>query len=173
VDAATGDLDPWRAARLLLPRPWLWPAALRLARQQGEAEHRLAEALAILLGGSAGPVLDEAPVALRSCYPRERRWGVGGIRACPAQRLLTAEAGWHRGGHAFTIWGHVHPAAPGRAPGGDVPHAVGRPDRPHRPLRHPAARAARRAALRPGHGEPVVLRGPLGRPGHRPPLQGQ
>jgi len=66
VDAATGDLDPWRAARLLLPRPWLWPAALRLARQQGEAEHRLAEALAILLGGSAGPVLDEAPVALRS-----------------------------------------------------------------------------------------------------------
>jgi nucleoside phosphorylase len=64
IDATTGDIDPWRAARVLLPRPWTWPAALQLARQQGEAAERLTEAISALSAarnGSAG-----APAAARS-----------------------------------------------------------------------------------------------------------
>ena len=55
LDAATGDLDPWRVAWTLLLRPWMLPAAIRLARQQGEAAARLEEAVAILLRGVARP----------------------------------------------------------------------------------------------------------------------
>jgi adenosylhomocysteine nucleosidase len=49
IDVATGDIDPWRVARALVPRPWTWPAVLHVARQQWEAERRLTEALALLL----------------------------------------------------------------------------------------------------------------------------
>ena len=49
IDAGTGDIDLWRVARALVPRPWIWPAVLRIARQQWEAERRLAEAVALLL----------------------------------------------------------------------------------------------------------------------------
>jgi nucleoside phosphorylase len=49
IDAGTGDIDLWRVARALVPKPWIWPAVLRIARQQWEAERRLAEAVALLL----------------------------------------------------------------------------------------------------------------------------
>jgi nucleoside phosphorylase len=49
LDAETGEVDAWRAARGLLARPWMVPAALRMARQQGEAAERLGEALGVLL----------------------------------------------------------------------------------------------------------------------------
>jgi adenosylhomocysteine nucleosidase len=51
IDPESGDLDAWRAARALLPRPWSWPAMLRMARQQREAERRLGEAIAALARG--------------------------------------------------------------------------------------------------------------------------
>ncbi len=56
IDPATGELDVRAVLRALLPRPWSWPAVLRVARQQWEAERRLAEAVAGLLrdGASAG-----------------------------------------------------------------------------------------------------------------------
>ena len=65
VDAATGDIDPWRAARVLLPRPWTWPRALKLARQQGEAAERLGEAVAVLFGRRDGLELEGAQAAVR------------------------------------------------------------------------------------------------------------
>ena len=49
IDVDTGELDGWRAGRALLTRPWLLPAALRMARQQCEAAERLGEALGLLL----------------------------------------------------------------------------------------------------------------------------
>ena len=49
MDATTGDIDLWRVVRGLLPRPWIWPAVLNVARQQWEAERRLTEAVALLL----------------------------------------------------------------------------------------------------------------------------
>ncbi len=49
IDAATGDIDLWRVARALVPRPWSWPAVLHIARQQWEAERRLKEAVTVLL----------------------------------------------------------------------------------------------------------------------------
>ena len=49
IDATTGDIDLWHVARGLLPRPWLWPAVLSVARQQWEAGRRLTEAMALLL----------------------------------------------------------------------------------------------------------------------------
>lgn len=49
LDVETGEVDGWRAGRTLLMRPWLLPAALRMARQQGEAAERLGEALGLLL----------------------------------------------------------------------------------------------------------------------------
>jgi nucleoside phosphorylase len=63
IDATTGDIDPWRAARVLLPRPWTWPSALRLARQQGEAAERLTEAVSLLFGARSG--FTGAPAAAR------------------------------------------------------------------------------------------------------------
>ncbi len=60
IDVETGELDRWRAAVALLPRPWTWPAISRLARQQFDAERRLAEVVGRLLRsradlGVAGP----------------------------------------------------------------------------------------------------------------------
>ena len=49
IDATTGDIDLWHVVRGLLPRPWIWPAVLNVARQQWEAERRLTEAVALLL----------------------------------------------------------------------------------------------------------------------------
>jgi nucleoside phosphorylase len=49
LDLDTGEIDPRAAARALLARPWSWPAVLRVARQQWEAERRLAEAVTALL----------------------------------------------------------------------------------------------------------------------------
>src|SRR5262249_24746105 len=49
IDATTGDIDLWHVVRGLLPRPWIWPAALNVARQQWEAGRRLTEAMALLL----------------------------------------------------------------------------------------------------------------------------
>ena len=65
IDAATGDIDPWRAARALLPRPWTWLAAMRLARQQGEAADRLAEAVGVVFGRPGGLGLEGAQAAMR------------------------------------------------------------------------------------------------------------
>ena len=65
VDTATGDIDPWRAARVLLPRPWTWPTALQLARQQGEAAARLTEAVSVLFGRRDGVGLEGARAAAR------------------------------------------------------------------------------------------------------------
>jgi adenosylhomocysteine nucleosidase len=56
----TGDLDVWQAARALLPRPWSWPAVLRMARQQREAERRLREAVAMLARGGPSTTWREA-----------------------------------------------------------------------------------------------------------------
>jgi nucleoside phosphorylase len=63
IDVETGDIDPWRAARVLLPRPWTWPAALQLARQQSEAAERLTEAVSLLFGARTG--FAGAPAAAR------------------------------------------------------------------------------------------------------------
>ena len=49
IDPDTGEIVMRAAARALLPRPWSWPAVLRVARQQWEAERRLGEAIAMLL----------------------------------------------------------------------------------------------------------------------------
>ena len=49
LDAETGEVDAWRAARGLLARPWMVPAALRMARQRSEAAEQLGEALGMLL----------------------------------------------------------------------------------------------------------------------------
>lgn len=49
IDPDTGEIVLGAAARALLPRPWSWPAVLRIARQQWEAERRLAEVLGALL----------------------------------------------------------------------------------------------------------------------------
>ena len=65
VDTTTGDIDPWRAARALLPRPWTWPTALQLARQQGEAAARLTEAVSVLFGRRDGLGLEGAQAAVR------------------------------------------------------------------------------------------------------------
>lgn len=63
IDVETGDIDPWRAARVLLPRPWTWPAAFQLARQQSEAAERLTEAVSLLFGARTG--FAGAPAAAR------------------------------------------------------------------------------------------------------------
>jgi nucleoside phosphorylase len=49
IDPDTGEIAVGAAARALLPRPWSWPAVLRVARQQWEAERRLAEVLGALM----------------------------------------------------------------------------------------------------------------------------
>ena len=49
IDPDTGEIVMRAAARALLPRPWSWPAVLRVARQQWEAERRLGEAIGTLL----------------------------------------------------------------------------------------------------------------------------
>src|SRR5262245_59323278 len=72
-----------------------------------------------------------------------------------------------------TIAPHVHSAVPGRTPGGHVPHVVAGADRPYRTPRHPPTRPSRGGADRAGHGEPVLLRDPLGLRGGRSAPQGQ
>src|SRR5262245_58007068 len=51
IDPQTGELDVGAVVRALLPRPWSWPAVLRVGRKQWEAERRLGEAVAALLRG--------------------------------------------------------------------------------------------------------------------------
>ncbi len=51
VDTRTGDIRPLRAAMVLGARPWRWPAIARIARQQRQADRRLRQLLAMLLGG--------------------------------------------------------------------------------------------------------------------------
>jgi nucleoside phosphorylase len=51
VDTRTGDIRPLRAALVLGTRPWRWPAVARIARQQRQADRRLRQVLAMLLGG--------------------------------------------------------------------------------------------------------------------------
>jgi nucleoside phosphorylase len=62
IDPDTGEIAIRAAARALLPRPWSWPAVLRIGRQQWEAERRLAEATAALLRAPAWRAIDH-PVA--------------------------------------------------------------------------------------------------------------
>ena len=52
VDPETGELDVARGVASLAVRPWWWPRAARLARQQRVAERRLRQYLALLF--SAG-----------------------------------------------------------------------------------------------------------------------
>jgi nucleoside phosphorylase len=59
IDPNTGEIAMRAAARALLPRPWSWPAVLRVARQQWEAEHRLAEAAAALLRSTTWRAADD------------------------------------------------------------------------------------------------------------------
>lgn len=59
-----GEPHPARLARALALRPWLWPAAVRLARRARLAERRLAAALYSLLGaGGTEALLGASPVA--------------------------------------------------------------------------------------------------------------
>jgi len=59
IDPATGEIMVRAAARALLPRPWSWPAVLRVARQQWEAERRLAEAVGSLLRSTPWRTVDD------------------------------------------------------------------------------------------------------------------
>ena len=58
INRDTGEIEIGAAARALLPRPWSWPAVLRVARQQWEAERRLAEAVAALLRATTWATVD-------------------------------------------------------------------------------------------------------------------
>ena len=57
VDPATGDLRPRRALRALGARPWLWPAAARLARQTRIAERRLRAVMVALLAAGMDAIV--------------------------------------------------------------------------------------------------------------------
>jgi len=57
VDETTGELRAARALAGLAPRPWLWAATIRLARQRRRAERRLVAFLAALLGAGGASVL--------------------------------------------------------------------------------------------------------------------
>lgn len=59
INPDTGEIEVGAAVRALLPRPWSWPAVLRVARQQWEAERRLAEVLVGLLRSAAWRPADD------------------------------------------------------------------------------------------------------------------
>ena len=64
VDEESGRIRPARAVARLAPRPWLWPACARLARQQRLAERQL-RALLVELFGEGGPGALGMPSAAR------------------------------------------------------------------------------------------------------------
>jgi nucleoside phosphorylase len=53
LDEASGEIRPGRAATALLPRPWVWPAVARIARQTRVAERALRTVAGALLAGTA------------------------------------------------------------------------------------------------------------------------